>query len=78
MVDTGAAPNLIKKNQLLPNARIDPQHLLRLTGIIKGRVDTLGLVETNVHGGNRHAVIPRGPRQLSYNTGWDLRIRIPQ
>jgi len=53
MVDTGAAPNLIKKNQLLPNARIDPQHLLRLTGITKGRVDTLGLVETKMHG---HAI----------------------
>jgi len=53
MVDTGAAPNLIKKIQLLPNVRIDPQHLLRLTGITKGQVDTLELVETNVHG---HAV----------------------
>lgn len=50
MVDTGAAPNLIKYNRLKPNAQIDKQNILRLTGITSGEVKTLGSVDTTMHG----------------------------
>jgi len=53
MVDTGAASNLIKKNQLFPDALVDSRHLLHLTEITEIRVTTLGLVKISVHG---HAV----------------------
>lgn len=50
MVDTGAAPNLVKQNRLNSNAKIDTQTILRLTGITEGEVRTLGKLETDVHG----------------------------
>lgn len=50
MVDTGAAPNLIKHNCLQSNAQIDNQNILRLTGITSGEVKTLGSINTTIHG----------------------------
>lgn len=53
MVDTGAAPNLIKRHKVKPDAKIDARVLLKLTGITDGEIKTLGELRTHVRG---HAV----------------------
>lgn len=50
MVDTGAAPNLVKRNRLNPDTEIDTRITLRLTGITDGEVRTLGKLKINIHG----------------------------
>jgi len=50
MVDTGAAPNVIKKRSLHPEAVIKRDDTLFLSGITNGRVETLGSVEIFVMG----------------------------
>lgn len=50
MVDTGAAPNLIKQNRVNSGTKIDTRTTLRLTGITDGEVRTLGKIQANVHG----------------------------
>lgn len=44
MVDTGAAPNLIKKRNVHPETPISSQETLLLSGITKGKVKTLGSI----------------------------------
>jgi len=50
MVDTGAAPNVVKKRSLHPEAVIKKNDTLFLSGITSGRVETLGSVEISVMG----------------------------
>lgn len=50
MIDTGAAPNVIKQRALNPETIIDNDDPLLLSGITSGRVETLGSVEIHVHG----------------------------
>lgn len=50
MVDTGAAPNVIKERSLNPDTRICYNDPLYLSGITSGRVETLGSVEIKFMG----------------------------
>lgn len=50
MVDTGAAPNLVKRNRLNSDTDIDTRITLRLTGITDGEVRTLGKIKMNIYG----------------------------
>lgn len=50
MVDTGAAPNLIKKRALHPETRIRTDDPLYLSGITSGRIKTLGSAEIELIG----------------------------
>jgi len=50
MVDTGAAPNVIKKRSLHPETVIKRGDTLFLSGITNGRVETLGSIEISVMG----------------------------
>lgn len=50
MVDTGAAPNLVKRNRLNPGVEIDTRTTLRLVGITDGEVKTLGKLKINIYG----------------------------
>lgn len=50
MVDTGAAPNLIKINRLISKEPIDNKQVLFLTGITDGQIRTLGSVEVSILG----------------------------
>jgi len=50
MIDTGAAPNVIKKRSLHPEIIIKRDDTLFLSGITNGRVETLGSIEISVMG----------------------------
>lgn len=50
MIDTGAAPNIIKKQNLEPNARINDKDTLLLSGITEEYVPTLGTMEITYMG----------------------------
>lgn len=50
MIDTGAAPNVVKKRSLHPHTPIAYGELLYLSGITSGRVETLGSVEIEFMG----------------------------
>lgn len=50
MIDTGAAPNVIKKRSLHPDVEIKHDNPLYLSGISSGRVETLGSIEILVLG----------------------------
>lgn len=50
MIDTGAAPNVIKKRSLHPHALIIRGEPLYLSGITSGRVETLGTVRIKFMG----------------------------
>ncbi|KYQ49520.1 hypothetical protein ALC60_11414 [Trachymyrmex zeteki] len=45
MIDTGAAPNVIKKRNLTPEILIRDDTPLYLSGITSGRIETLGSIE---------------------------------
>ncbi|EZA47183.1 hypothetical protein X777_16587 [Ooceraea biroi] len=47
MIDTGAAPNLVKKSRLHPENSINPESTLFLSGITDGRVKTLGTTDVS-------------------------------
>lgn len=47
MVDTGAAPNLIKERNILPNTQVNEKAVAYLSGITEGQIATLGIVETS-------------------------------
>lgn len=50
MIDTGAAPNVIKKRSLHPDVEIKHDNPLYLSGISSGKVETLGSIEIQVLG----------------------------
>lgn len=50
MVDTGAAPNIIKRRALHPETRIRTDDPLYLSGITSGRIKTLGSAEIELMG----------------------------
>lgn len=50
MIDTGAAPNVIKKRSLHPDVEIKQDNPLYLSGISSGKVETLGSIEILVLG----------------------------
>lgn len=54
MVDTGAAPNLIKGHKIKSHLPTETGHILRLSGITEGCVNTLGTVHVAL---NEHVVV---------------------
>lgn len=62
MIDTGAAPNLIKSDKIL-NTQIDIDSKIFLTGITEGRIETLGRVTAVILGRDVafHVVSPDFP-----------------
>jgi len=50
MLDTGAAPNLVKKRSVHPETPVHTQEILFLSGITNGRIKTLGSIEVNFMG----------------------------
>lgn len=50
MIDTGAAPNVIKRRSLHPDAEIKHDNPLYLSGISSGKVETLGSIEISILG----------------------------
>jgi len=50
MVDTGAAPNVVKKRSLHPETVLKRDDTLFLSGITNGRVETLGSIKISVMG----------------------------
>lgn len=50
MIDTGAAPNLIKNRNVAPSTPVSHHDPLHLSGITSGTVRTLGAIESNIHG----------------------------
>lgn len=50
MIDTSAAPNLIKRGKLKHDVSVNDYDQLRLTGITDGQVETLGSITTNIAG----------------------------
>lgn len=74
MIDTGAAPNVIKEKGLHPETVISHDDPLYLSGITSGRVKTLGLVKIHIMG---HPVaLHVVPNNFSIAQG-DSRIRFP-
>ncbi|KAL6427141.1 hypothetical protein ACFW04_008643 [Cataglyphis niger] len=45
MVDTGAAPNLVKQCRIDPKIRINPESKIILSGITDGKIETLGTAD---------------------------------
>jgi len=50
MIDTGAAPNVIKQRSIHPNTPISRDDPLYLSGITNGRVETLGTINIRMMG----------------------------
>lgn len=50
MIDTGAAPNVIKQRSLHPDVSINHDDPLYLSGISSGKVETLGSIEVSILG----------------------------
>lgn len=50
MIDTGAAPNVIKIRNVVRGVNIRDDTPLYLNGITSGRVETLGSIEVNIMG----------------------------
>lgn len=50
MIDTGAAPNIIKTGNLLVDTKIDPEDTVLLSGITEEKLKTLGSVTANYMG----------------------------
>ncbi|EFN78041.1 hypothetical protein EAI_09930, partial [Harpegnathos saltator] len=53
MIDTGAAPNIIKKRSIHLENKIDTTDIILLSGITNGNIATLGSSEVNYMG---HAI----------------------
>lgn len=50
MIDTGAAPNIIKKRNILPENKINTGNTFVLSGITQGNIATLKSVKINYMG----------------------------